>query len=267
MTTLPIILWAPPRSCSTAFERAIAENEKTTVFHEHFADPYYYGADRFHGTNKTTMDQVDKSLLVRDSTYERQANEMLAANGDGRERVAFTKELSIYYQESKMSPEMLRQFRHTFLIRSPTKVMKSFWRAAMENVSDGSSTYFDASEAGFMEIEAIMQAVEGLDNQNIVIVDADDLMANPSAVLGKFCDEVGLEFDPSMLSWEAVMPESWKKWPGWHDDAARSTGFVRRSGGAGGKKKDDEIDSEAVTNAIKATQPIYDRMYARRIIV
>ncbi|GMI02283.1 hypothetical protein TrLO_g7395 [Triparma laevis f. longispina] len=265
--TLPIILWAPPRSCSTAFERAIAENEKTksTIFHEHFADPFYFGQDRFDKTTQATMDAVEKSLLVRDSTYDQQANQMLDANANGN--VSFTKELSIYYQQSKLTPEILSKFRHTFLIRSPTKVMKSFWRAAQENADDGSSTYFDANEAGFKEIEMIMKAVESLDNQNIVIIDADDLMANPSGVLGKYCEEVGLVFNKNMLEWKAVMPESWEKWPGWHNDAAKSTGFVRRSGGAGGKQKDDEIDSEAVLQAIAETQPIYDRMYLRRIIV
>ena len=49
-TTKPILLWAPPQSVSTAFERAVGEHSRVEVFHEHFADPYYFGPDKFAGS-------------------------------------------------------------------------------------------------------------------------------------------------------------------------------------------------------------------------
>ena len=34
----PCILWAPPRSCSTAMERSVMTHPDVEVFHEHLAD-------------------------------------------------------------------------------------------------------------------------------------------------------------------------------------------------------------------------------------
>ncbi|GMI28035.1 hypothetical protein TeGR_g12098 [Tetraparma gracilis] len=72
---LPIILWAPPRSCSTAFERAVINHPSTTVLHEAFADPCYFGPERLVKRDRSSTDDIkdaalESSGLNRDSTYE-----------------------------------------------------------------------------------------------------------------------------------------------------------------------------------------------------
>ena len=49
------------------------------------------------------MESIESSLLLRDSTYEAQLGEMLSKHGGERNKVCFSKELSIYYQSEKVS--------------------------------------------------------------------------------------------------------------------------------------------------------------------
>ena len=76
-------------------------------------------------------------------------------------------------------------------------------------------------------------------------------------------DTVGLPFDERVLSWPAEMPAQWTKWPGWHDEAAKSTGFVppKRAGAAHGAEAPPPLPEHA-KKAVDLAQPIYDRLYA-----
>ena len=60
--------------------------------------------------------------------------------------------------------------------------------------------------------------------EQIVIVDADDLLENPEFVLRNYCEIAGLTFSDSMLNWEdGDIPPEWNQWEGWHDDARRAS--------------------------------------------
>ena len=101
------------------------------------------------------MESIESSLLLRDSTYDAQLAELLSKHGGESNKVCFSKELSIYYQSEKMPKETMAQFQHCFLIRSPAKVMHSFWKVSEKSLDGISSTYFDSDEAGFREIAEI----------------------------------------------------------------------------------------------------------------
>lgn len=283
-TTKPILLWAPPRSVSTAFERAVGEHSRVEVFHEHFADPYYFGPDKFTAelptapaAAATMQEALEASLLVRDATYASQVAELITAH---QRPVTFSKELTIYYQADKLPATIMAQFTHCFLMRRPEKVLRSFWRVAQEGAADAkegrsssssSSTYFNPDEVGFQELNALVDVVTVQLGQPLILVDADDLLADPAGILEAWCDAVGLPWEANITSWKAGMPETWKKWPGWHDDAATSTGFTPRN-----KPKSTAAatraqaattldDPEEVTAAIVKAQPIYDRLYEKRL--
>ena len=105
--------------------------------------------------------------------------------------------------------------------------MRSFWKVSEKSRDGDSSTYFDSDEAGFREVAEIYKLVTEDLGQSVVLFDADDLMAKPELVMAAFCEAMGLAPHAEMTTWKAEMPEAWKKWPGWHDDAAKSTGFVK----------------------------------------
>ena len=62
----------------------------------------------------------------------------------------------------------MAQFTHCFLMRRPEKVLRSSWRVAQEGAaadakedrsSSSSSTYLNPDEAGFQELDALVDVV------------------------------------------------------------------------------------------------------------
>lgn len=68
----------------------------------------------------------------------------------------------------------------------------------------------------------------------ICVVDADDLLDNPSGIIEAYCKTTGIEWDPGMLIWssdedQAVAKEAFEKWKGFHEDALDSDRLRARS--------------------------------------
>ena len=260
---------------STAFERSVMQNSQVVVHHELLADPFYFGVDR---KPKPLDPAIERSFLLRNTTYAKQLASMLAEGDSNGERVAgdrvtFSKELSIYYQRERLPAATLAQYTHCFLIRRPDKVARSFLRFAEKTgATDGGSTYFDADELGFVELEQVYRVVtEELHVATPVVIDADELVAAPEKVLRAWCRAVGLPFEGSMLKWQPLMPAQWEKWPGWHDEAAKSVGFMRqphshtpaaKSAAAGAAAAADAPLPEAAQRAVEMATPIYEHLYA-----
>ncbi|EWC44445.1 hypothetical protein DRE_06813 [Drechslerella stenobrocha 248] len=62
------------------------------------------------------------------------------------------------------------------------------------------------------------------------VIDADDLLDHPKEIVQRFCEMVGLDFDESMLEWNANKGcESFDKWKGFHEDAIGSSGLRPRT--------------------------------------
>ena len=66
-----------------------------------------------------------------------------------------------------------------------------------------------------------------MDKIDICVVDADDLLDNPSGIIEAYCKAVGLDYDPGMLSWDTeedhkAAKEAFEKWSGFHEDAIHS---------------------------------------------
>ena len=64
-----------------------------------------------------------------------------------------------------------------------------------------------------------------------VVVDADDLLADPPAVMRAYCDAVGLPFSPSMLSWNPGPVDAWL--PGGSGSNSSGTNSSGSSGSGG----------------------------------
>jgi hypothetical protein len=65
-------------------------------------------------------------------------------------------------------------------------------------------------------------------NVDITLIDADDMLDAPYAMIEKYCKSVGITFSPDMLNWDNEIDQSnakaaFEKWRGFHDDAIDST--------------------------------------------
>ncbi|KAF8425941.1 P-loop containing nucleoside triphosphate hydrolase protein [Tirmania nivea] len=138
---------------------------------------------------------------------------------------------------------ILSQFQITFLIRHPSSAIPSYYRCTVPPLSDITGFhYFDPEEAGFREARILLQyLIESglLAKKDIVLIDADDLLDNPHAVVEEYCRRVGIEFREEMLSWEEKECKEFEKWKGFHEDAMKSGGLKART-----TKKPQKSDEE-----------------------
>jgi hypothetical protein len=151
--------------------------------------------------------------------------------------------------------DLLRRFKHTFLIRTPQKSIPSYWKCVQEKAAG--FEYFDGAEAGFAELKLLYDWIanpkstfhtapeDDVSNswpgqiqaqpQPPPLIDASVLLANPDHVLSEYCSALGIPFDEAMLSWESGPVEEFAAWGTYHNAAENSTGF----------KKETPIDKEA----------------------
>jgi hypothetical protein len=62
--------------------------------------------------------------------------------------LVFTKELSTFWQQDKLANDM-DKFTHTFLIRHPEKILRSYLRLQKK---EGKTTFFDVNEVAYKEL-------------------------------------------------------------------------------------------------------------------
>ncbi|KAA2261463.1 sulfotransferase family protein [Solihabitans fulvus] len=200
---LPVIaLWSAPRSRSTAFLRMIMEWEEVTTLHEPFSSLVHFGTS-----------------AVADTTAGTEA-ELIAAIRDlaGHTTVFFKDTTDYAYPGLLADRDFLGAARHTFIIRHPREVIPSHFALHPGLTRD---------EVGFARLHELYLAVVDATGAEPVVVDADDLVTQPEAVVRAYCERVGLPFDADRLSWQPRMPEEWRKTERWHLDAGQTGAFVR----------------------------------------
>merc|ERR1719231_771901 len=258
-----VMLWAPPRTLSTAVERAMIEHPEVQVFHEPFGVPHYWSneaasAREADGERRSTSFADVAELLWRRPLAPGKA-------------YIFSKNLSYYFAPhclSRMSQFLCgnhTQVAHSFIIRHPAKAIASLYhKSCVDNKVTG-YTHFDPAEAGFTAMAALLDHIEAQPGAPpCVIIDADDLLDDPEGIMGAYCAAVGLPFEPSMLSWQpGPVKELESPWSGWTDDVINSSGITRRA-------KTSMLPSiDALPPEVQATiaeaMPVYERMHARRL--
>ncbi|KAI9808204.1 MAG: hypothetical protein M1825_004661 [Sarcosagium campestre] len=164
--------------------------------------------------------------------------------------------------------ELLSKFHFTFLIRHPRSSIPSYFRCTVPPLDKVTGFYhFMPSEAGYDEVRRVFDYLRSIgeigpnvatrpelvetngavpaatsagsndENKNkvdICVIDADDLLDNPSGIIAAYCESVGFPYDPGMLTWDT--PEdhehaqtAFAKWHGFHNDAIDSTSLRART--------------------------------------
>lgn len=164
-----------------------------------------------------------------------------------------------------MPTDMLRGFHWTFLIRHPRRSIPSYYRCTIPPLSELTGFHeFMPSEAGYDELRRLFDYLldqgiigpakagdeapldealndtssersAGSERCSITVIDADDLLNSPEAILKIYCKEVGIDYSPSMLQWgdadnQKYAADAFEKWYGFHHDAIDSTCLRPRAG-------------------------------------
>lgn len=239
-----IVLWVHPRSVSTAFEIMMAERGDFVTFHEPFGVPYYHGPA---GQQRGHL--ADPQIVeTYDDVYEKVLN-------TARTQSIFFKDMA-YYVENTEIVERLSHFQHTFLVRNPRDTLASLAKKWPDVAFD---------EAGYGALLWLFRKVERYFERPPIVMDADDLLANPAGMIRAYCEAVGIPFLERALTWEPGPRKALMWWDNgsWHETLQQSRGFLRQEARA--QNRDPGVLPERLQRILFECQPIYDTLRAARL--
>ncbi len=236
-------MWSGPRNVSTAFMRSWGNREDTVVVDEPFYAYYLKTTGRDHPGR-------DEVIAHHESDWRRVVQSLLAPLPAGVS-ILYQKQMS-HHLLPGIGREWLDLMTHAFLIRDPRPMLASLG----EKLGD-----FDLLDTGLPQQLEIFEHVLARTGRVPPVVDSEDLLARPEAVLRALCDSLGVPFSSRMLWWPAGRRRSdgiWAKY--WYERVERSTGFEAPApGGAAAGLPPAGVAIEA------KCRPMYERLRAHRL--
>lgn len=257
-----IFLWTAPRCISTAFERSVMEVGGGKLFHEPYTSSYYFGPERISRRYEDQEPDMNESY--------RAVTERLTASFPDKDHV-FVKDMAYaVHGRHHMFQEVpgLSGYQHTFLIRHPAKAVASLYKASRNTTLTG-WTYFDEAEAGFQDLYDLHQAVSREGRCSPVVVDCDDVLAQPEEMMQAYCRAVGLKYKEGMSSWEPGKGHpDWNVWEGWHNGALQSSGFQKKASAEPTHAPHDVLASlpPEVADLVDRMMPLYQELRSARLM-
>lgn len=205
-----IAMWSGPRNISTAMMRAWENRPDTVVVDEPFYACYL---------NATGLDHPGRDEVVASQPTDwRQVAASLTDD-------PIPGSASVFYQKH-MTHHMLpgvelgwtASLCNVFLIRDPVEVVASYKdrRGSVALADIGLERQLDLFER---EADRLGSAPP--------VIDSNDVLTAPKAVLTSLCQRIGLPFDDAMLNWPAGRRTSDGVWaPHWYASVEASTGFA-----------------------------------------
>jgi len=222
-----IFLWCVPRSVSTAFEKMMWHSGEFEVVSEPFIDLYKQSflSDTHRSEVGEKVVEVCNKLLNR-----------------SKHRAVFVKDMG-YHAEPFITDEFIIQAKHTFLIRDPNLTIPSLHRMREEYTED---------QTGFEGLLTLFNRVKQLTDRTPFVMDAEDLLRTPEAVVANYFDSIGIDCPKDILTWPKGSNKAWKGREEWHLDAIESEGFVKRPGKNVNKNKPRKVEG-----SIAIAEPYY----------
>lgn len=232
-----LILWSAPRCRSTAFLRMMMERGDYTVLHEPFSHVIDFGETEIGG--HAVRSEPELIRAIRD----------LAANGP----VFFKDTTDFAYPGLLGDEDFLGTATHTFMIRDPRAAIASHYRLNPE---------LGREEIGFGRLSEIFHAVQRVTGVDPVVIDGDDLVADPEGVVAQYCRRTGIPYLPEAMTWDPGTVGQWRRTERWHTEASQSAGFENRD--EPGAEVVDELPQLA--GYLRYHQPFYEELRGYRIL-
>lgn len=242
-----LMLWATPRSTSTAFEWMMRMRGDLICFHEPFGEAWYQGDDAL--WPRLTPESPRQPGL----SY---ASVLAQLERAAKQGPVFLKDMP-QYTDHLWTEEFLGLFRHSFLIRDPAKVLTSVHKHWPEFVD---------KEVGFEEQRRLFDQLCDAQGTPPPVIDSDDLLENPRGVVEAYCNAVGLRFMPEALSWKPGERKEvlwYDKEEVWHDTLKKSDGLKRQPR----KAVDIGKAPDWVQEMHRAFLPHYEHLHSYRLAV
>ncbi|XP_022086954.1 branched-chain-amino-acid aminotransferase-like protein 2 [Acanthaster planci] len=299
-----IIIWSSPRTCSTALLKCMSSLPNTKVFDELYSIAFLLGPDRLNQTsieeetpyNEPTQDPIhtDKGYAFPSSicTYN-WIKETLQQDYPDKE-IIISKE--IVYCLNHRYDSLPEGYHHVFLLRHPSKVFPSWKKLTYEVLTaipefpsqvpasldefvfDHQPPHLLPPGKSFQEGYELYQYVkENQLDSNPVIIDADDLVQNPAAIMSALCTKLGIPYSDSLLTWKkgTDVVETWTvgttfkkiiQYAPSYENFRNSTGFHKTelTKQATTSPKESKITMD-IERCVQFSMPFYQKMYEQRL--
>lgn len=199
--------WSSPRNISTALMYAFAQRSDTTVVDEPLY-AHYLSQD----IERAAHPGAEEVLQSQERAGSKVVQEILL--GQYRTPVVFFKQMTHHLVNLDLS--FLEQCDNILLIRPPRAIIHSYTKVVEKP---------RMVDVGVKQQYELYQKLKQ-EGRRPTVVDCDELLKSPSAVLQQLCAYLGLAFEPGMLHWPAgSRPEDgvWAKH--WYRNVHQSTGF------------------------------------------
>jgi hypothetical protein len=207
--TIRIAMWSGPRNLSTAMMRAFENRADCAVSDE----PFYAAYLAETGLDHPLRDEV----LAAQPTDWRAVAAALVGPAPDNAPLWYQKHMT-HHMVPGFGREWIGQCRNAFLIRQPAAVLASYV-AKRETVSLEDIGVIQQGELFDREADRLGHAPP--------VIDAADVLADPTGTLGALCNAMGIAFDSAMLHWPAGHRASDGVWaPAWYAAVEASTGFA-----------------------------------------
>jgi len=234
-------MWSGPRNMSTTMMRSFGARTDTACVDEPFYAAYLDAEDLTHPMQDEIMasQPADPAEVARNMS-----------RGDVGAPIQYQKQMTHHFLARFPHDWLAEIDAHVFLTRHPARVIPSYARK-METLS--------LEAIGFPQQARIYGEVEARTGKPPLVIDSDDILANPGGMMKTLCAALGLPWDAGMLSWPAGPSPYDGAWaPHWYDAVNASTGF----GAAPGPLPQLEgVQAEVLADAL----PIYERLSKARL--
>jgi len=239
--TTRIAMWSGPRNLSTAMMRSFGSRSDTAV-----SDEPFYGC--FLKTSGADHPMREETIAAIDCDW-RSVMETLRGDPPGGAAIWYQKHMW-HHMVGPIGYQDFAGFIHAFLIREPERMIASYLRkreaAAFENFGlDRQAEFFER------EADRLGKAPP--------VIDANDVLADPEAILSKLCTALGIAWDPTMLSWPPGRRPTDGPWaPHWYGAVEKSTGF-------GPPESGPVVLPDDARRLAKRCRPYYEQLAAHRL--
>lgn len=230
-----LVMWAPPRSLSTAFVRVMAARGDFSILHEPLCDLVACG----HFMHRQAGD-APRRLDTAPALFEH-IERLRRDNGP-----VFIKDTCEYdYCDILDGSDYLRDATHIFMLREPASVINSHYNINPE---------MRCEDVGYEHLARVYDLVRLQARAKPLFIDAERLVADPADTVARFCEHVGLTHLPESLQWENGHLDIWKRTKHWHQDVANSNCIVPI-----GRQYAARVDNHKLLRGFyQANRPFYD---------
>ena len=239
---LRIAMWSGPRNISTAMMRSWGNRPDTFVCDEPFYAYYLQATGRNHpgAAEVIAQGETDWRKVVHD----------LMTEVPRRKAIFYQKQMT-HHLLPEISRDWLGKVTNCFLIRDPQEVIVSYIKKNDDPTVE---------DLGFLQQMEIFDWVRAHSRAAPPVIDAGDVLKDPSKILKLLCEAVGTEFTEAMLSWAPGLRETDGVWAKhWYTEVLTSRGFRNPP------FDEPEPVPERLHPVYQAVREAYERLYSHRL--